>query len=452
MYLLKIIKIYKNGDEMRQIDLTKGKTLNVLTTLSVPIMGSSLLQFTYNLVDMLWVGGLGSNGVASVGSASFFVGLGYSINSLVVIGTGIKVAHSIGKKEENEVKEYINAGLLINAVMSFIFGSILIILGRALVNFLNINNIAVEKDAYEFLVSSGPTIIFAFFNLLYARILGSFGNNKLAFNINVVGVVAHIILEPIFIYAVKLGVEGAAIATMIANIIMFLLYLFRSSGTLRYNFSVKIDYNKIKEIIILGFPMAIQRILFTVINIFLAKIIAIFGSDAIAAQKIGLQIESITYMVIGGLHGAIAAFTGQNFGAKKYKRIKEGYNTALRIGIVYSLLMAFIFMFFSTPFVKLFVKDQRTIAIANMYLQVVAFSQLFSTTETVSNGLFTGIGKPKISSIISVVFTALRIPMALALIKPFGLNGIWISISISSILKGSVAYILYIIEVKRKYK
>ena len=157
-------------------------------------------------------------------------------------------------------------------------------------------------------------------------------------------------------------------------------------------------------------------------------------------------------MVIGGLHGAIAAFTGQNFGAKKYKRIKEGYNTALRIGIVYSLLMAFIFMFFSTPFVKLFVKDQRTIAIANMYLQVVAFSQLFSTTETVSNGLFTGIGKPKISSIISVVFTALRIPMALALIKPFGLNGIWISISISSILKGSVAYILYIIEVKRKYK
>ena len=65
---------------MRKIDLTEGKTIKVLTQLSVPIMGSSLLQFTYNLVDMLWVGGLGSNAVASVGSSSFYMGLGYSIN------------------------------------------------------------------------------------------------------------------------------------------------------------------------------------------------------------------------------------------------------------------------------------------------------------------------------------------------------------------------------------
>jgi putative MATE family efflux protein len=437
---------------MKQIDLTEGRTMKVLTTLSVPIMGSSLLQFTYNLVDMLWVGGLGSNAVASVGSASFYIGLGYSINSLVVIGTGIKVAHAIGKKEENEVKEYINAGLLINAIMGLIFAFMLILGGRNLIDFLHINNLIVEKDAYLFLAFGGPTIIFAFFNLLYARILGSFGNNKLAFNINVIGVIANIALDPLFIYVFKLGVLGASIATMFANIIMFIMYLIKSSGTLRYNFNVKIDFEKIKEIIILGFPMALQRILFTVINIFLARIIAIFGSDAIAAQKIGLQIESITYMVIGGLHGAIAAFTGQNFGAKKYKRIKEGYNTALKIGIIYSILMALIFMFFSVPFIKLFVREEQTIIIAKTYLQVVAFSQLFSTTETVSNGLFTGIGKPKISSIISVVFTALRIPMALVLIKPFGLTGIWISISVSSILKGITAYILYIIEVKRKYK
>lgn len=112
---------------MKQIDLTKGKPIKVLTALSVPIMGSSLLQFTYNLVDMLWVGGLGSGAVASVGSASFYVGLGYSINSLVVIGTGIKVAHAIGRKEENQVKEYINSGLLINTLMGIIFALILIL-------------------------------------------------------------------------------------------------------------------------------------------------------------------------------------------------------------------------------------------------------------------------------------------------------------------------------------
>lgn len=437
---------------MKKIDLTEGRTLKVLTTLAVPIMGSSLLQFTYNLVDMLWVGGLGSGAVASVGSSSFYTGLGYSINSLVVIGTGIKVAHALGRKDENEVKEYINAGLIINTIMAIIFALVLIIGGRSLINFLHLNNPIVENDAYLFLAVSGPTMFFSFYNLLYARILGSFGNNKLTFNINSIGVIANIILDPIFIYVFKLGVLGASISTMLANIIMFILFLIKSSDILKYNINVKAPYEKLKEIVVLGFPMALQRILFTMINIYLARIIAIFGSDAIAAQKIGLQIESITYMVIGGLHGAVAAFTGQNFGAKKYDRIKEGYNTAVKIGIVYSFIMALLFMFFNIPFIKLFVREENTIVIAKAYLQAVAFSQIFSTIETVSNGLFTGIGKPKISSIISIVFTALRIPMALVLINPFGLTGVWISISASSILKGITAYLLYILQVKRKYK
>jgi putative MATE family efflux protein len=441
-----------NGDKMKKIDLTEGRAIKVLTTLSVPIMGSSLLQFTYNLVNMIWVGGLGSNAVASIGSSSFYIGLGYSINSLVVIGTGIKVAHALGRKEEQEVKEYINSGLLINIIIGLIFGLVLILGGNSLIGFLHLGNSVVEKDAYLYLALSGPTTIFVFFNMLYSRILGSFGNNKLAFQINAIGVITNAILDPLFIYAFKLGVSGAAIATMIANILMLSLYLIKSSGMLKFNFGIKFNYKKVKEIIILGFPMAFQRILFTVINIFLARIIAIFGTDAIAAQKIGLQIESITYMVVGGLHGAIAAFTGQNFGAKKYDRIKEGYNTAIKIGTIYSLLMAFIFIFFSRPFIELFVREENTIMIAKAYLQVVAFSQIFSTIETVSNGLFTGIGKPKISSVISVVFTALRLPMALVLIKPFGLTGIWISISVSSILKGIVAYLLYRIEVRRKFK
>ena len=80
---------------MKKNDLTQGKVINVLTALALPIMGSSLLQFTYNLIDMLWVGGLGSDSVASIGSSSFFIGLGYSINSLVVIGTGIKVSELV---------------------------------------------------------------------------------------------------------------------------------------------------------------------------------------------------------------------------------------------------------------------------------------------------------------------------------------------------------------------
>ena len=106
---------------MKETDLTKGRVISVITALALQIMGSSFLQFTYNLIDMMWVGGLGSGAVASIGSSSLYINIGYSINALVVIGTGITVAHAIGRKDDTEVKEYINSGILINAIIGTIF-------------------------------------------------------------------------------------------------------------------------------------------------------------------------------------------------------------------------------------------------------------------------------------------------------------------------------------------
>ena len=437
---------------MKKIDLTQGKVIKVLTALALPIMGSSLLQFTYNLIDMLWVGGLGSDAVASIGSSSFFTGLGYSINSLVVIGAGIKVSHAIGEKNNKDVKQYINSGLAINFVISIIYALILIILGKSFISFLNLNNEFVERNSYYYLAMNAPILFFSFFNSLYTRIFSSFGNNGDSLKINAIGMIINIVLDPIFIYIFKLDVVGAAVATLIANIVMFILYRIKSNGILHYDKSIGIDKEKVMEIIRLGFPMAFQRILFTVVNIILAKIIAIFGTNSIAAQKIGLQIESITYMVIGGLNGAIASFTGQNFGASKFKRIKQGYYTALLLGIIYSMIMSIIFIIFKEPIIRLFIREKSTILIASGYLQAVAFSQSFSTIEMVSNGLFTGLGMPKIPAIISIVFTVLRIPIALVLMKTLGIQGVWWSIAISSILKGVAAYSVYLIKIRRNYK
>lgn len=437
---------------MKKIDLTQGKVIKVLTALALPIMGSSLLQFTYNLIDMLWVGGLGSDAVASIGSSSFFTGLGYSINSLVVIGAGIKVSHAIGEKNNKDIKKYINSGLAINFVISIIYALILIILGKSFISFLNLNNEFVERNSYYYLAMNAPILFFSFFNSLYTRIFSSFGNNGDSLKINAIGMIINIVLDPIFIYIFKLGVVGAAIATLIANIVMFILYRIKSNGILHYDKSIGIDKEKVMEIMRLGFPMAFQRILFTVVNIILAKIIAIFGTNSIAAQKIGLQIESITYMVIGGLNGAIASFTGQNFGASKFKRIKQGYYTALLLGIIYSMIMSIIFIIFKEPIIRLFIREKSTILIASSYLQAVAFSQSFSTIEMVSNGLFTGLGMPKIPAIISIVFTVLRIPIALVVMKTLGIQGVWWSIAISSILKGVAAYFIYLIKIRRNYK
>lgn len=436
---------------MKKVDLTKGNVFNVLLALAIPIMGGSLLQFAYNMIDMLWVGRLGSNAVASIGSSSFLIGLGYSVNALVVIGTGIKVAQSIGKKDDDETNKYINSGLLLNGIIGLIYSLFIVFGSKYFISFLNLGNIEVEKGTLNYLLISAPMLLFAFYNLLYTRIFGSFGNNKEAFKISAIGIIINIILDPIFIYTFKFGVLGAGIATLVANIVMFIIFVIKGSKIFKINIKLGMDSIKIKEIIRLGFPMAFQRILFTLVNIVLARIIAMFGSDAIAAQKIGLQIESISYMVIGGLNGALAGFTGQNFGAKDYRRVDTGYKVALNIGIIYTLFMAILFIIIPNEIVKLFVSEENTILIASGYLKVVSISMIFSAVEMVTNGLFTGIGIPKISANISIVFTVLRIPMAIIFIKYFGLNGIWLSISVSSILKGIVSYLIYKFKVMKRY-
>ena len=395
---------------MQKIDLTQGKVLNVLTALALPIMGGSLLQFAYNIVDMFWVGRLGTNAVASIGSSSFFIGLGYAINAMVVVGTGIKVAHAAGKQNDIEAKAYMNAGILINIILGLLYGSLLIIGGKYFIDFLQLGNLEVERDGYLYLACSGPMLFFAFFNLLYTRIFGSYGNNKTAFKISGIGIIVNIILDPLFIYTFKLGVLGAAVATLIANIVMFILFLIRGWELLKFDAKIGIKSRNVTEIIILGFPMAFQRVLFTLVNIVLARFIGAFGSDAIAAQKLGVQIEAITYMVIGGLNGAVASFTGQNYGAKKFKRIHEGYKTALKIGGLYALGTTIVFLLVPELIVRIFISDPGTIAVASSYLRIIGFSQIFSAVEMVTNGLFTGIGMPKIPANISIIFTVLRIP------------------------------------------
>lgn len=436
---------------MKKIDLTTGNIFSVITTLSIPIIGSSLLQFMYGLIDMLWVGGLGSSAVTTIGSSSFFIGMGYSINSMVVIGTGIKVAHSLGENNDKEVKEYINSGLLINLIIGLAYCLILILFGKKFIGFLNLGDSTIVRNSYLYLLISVPMLFLSFFNTLYIRILNSFGNNKFSLKISAVGMIINIVLDPILIYIFKFGVLGAALATLFANLIMFILFNVRAWSELKFNYTSGIKYNKIIDIIRLGLPMAFQRILFTLVNIILARVISSFGDNAIAAQKIGLQVESVTYMIIGGLNGAISAFTGQNFGARKFKRINEGYKIALKIGFIYSMAITIVFIVMSKNLAEIFVKNQYTIKMTSEYLKIIGVSQIFSMIEMVSNGMFTGISKPNIPSIISIIFTILRIPMALVLSKFIGLNGIWLSITLSSIFKGITAFLIYKFRVCNKF-
>ena len=437
---------------MKRIDLTTGRELTVISTLALPLIGTSLLQFLYNFIDMLFVGGLGSGAIAAVGSASFFINLGYAIQAMIVVGGGIKLAHSMGGKNEKEQFSYIGSSLLLNTVIGVVTIVVLLLFGNQILDFLDLNNAEVQEQAYQYLSVSGFMLFFSYYNTFFIRMFSSFGNNKQSFYISALGIILNIILDPIFIYFLDFGVMGAAIATLIAQVVMFSLFVYIARNVLFNRKLLLVSIHNCIEVMRLGLPMSIQRVLFTVINIVLAKIIASYGTEAIAAQKIGLQIESVTFIVMGALNGAIGSFIGQNYGAGQFKRIRNGYSVSMMLGISYALGISLVFILFSEELPRIFTNDQETIAVASSYLIIIGLSQIFMAMEMISNGVFSGMGLPKIPSIISMVFTTIRIPLAILLIPVLGINGVWWSITISSIIKGIVSIIVFQIIYRRRYK
>lgn len=436
-------------------NLTEDPITATLLKLTWPIIATNFIQTTYGLVDMIWVGKLGSGPVAAIGTASFFVNLAAALFSMIAIGSGVKVSHSIGAGKEEHAKQYIHNGFLLSIILGIVYMAFILIAKNGLIGFFDLGDSKIENMASQFLVLSMVGTIFTFFNTLFSIVLNALGNSGQPFRVYMVGFFVNMALDPLLIFGIGgfhgLGVLGAALATLTANILVTVLFLL-STRTLAF-FARPFLFNtaKMKEVIRMGLPITVQRVTFIVISIVIAKIIVTWGAEAIAVQKVGIQIESISYMTIGGLQGAIAAFIGQNFGAGKLERIQQGYRKGLLITILFGAMISVLFILFPKPLFSFFLKDAASLELGANYLRILGYSQLFMCLELMTVGAFNGIGKTHIPPIFSIVFTALRIPMAIVFSGPFGfgLNGVWMAIAISSMLKGVVLVIWFLISLRK---
>ena len=197
--------------------------------------------------------------------------------------------------------------------------------------------------------------------------------------------------------------------------------------------------------IVLGLPGAIQSALYTMISMVIGRIVASWGPVAIAAQKVGSQVEAISWMTAGGFSTAISTYVGQNYGANKYERIGKGVKVtvllAMGVGAVATLLLTLCPEFL----MRIFVSEVDTIEVGKQYLLILGYSQIFMCLEITMIGAFSGLGRTYLPNALVIIFTALRIPMAILLSSQLGLNGVWWSISLSSIAKGTLLIGIYII-------
>lgn len=442
-------------------NLTRGDILPQLFKVSLPVMLTSFMQMAYNLTDLFWLGratgneDLNTGMIASAGFGGFFTWLGVAVFILVKIGTEVYVSQSIGRKDENSARIYARTGVQLEVIFALIYAIIIFLFARFWIDLFNIKEIDVYHNAVLYLRIISFGLVFYLLNPVFSATLNGTGNTKIPFIISATGLVLNMVLDPLLIIVFHLDIKGAAIATVISQFtvsFIFVIYFYSKNTLLsKAHFFKGIDKDKAKAILRLGFPVAIQSALFTFISMYIAGMVAPYNKSANAVQKIGSQIESLSWLVAGGFQTALGTFVGQNYGANQPKRVLKGIRYSLISMTIYGVFIS-IFMFFQAEGIfNIFTNDHETIIRGIDYLHILAFSQLFMIIESLIGGAFNGLGKTIPQSIVSLVFNALRIPMAYFFIRYYGLNGIWIGISISSVFKGVVIYIWFKLYIRKSH-
>ena len=443
---------------MQNRRLTEGSITGTLVKLAIPIMATSFVQMAYNMMDMIWLGRVSTNAVAAAGTAGFFTWFGSALFMIPKIGAEVGVAQSFGKDDIEAVKKYASNTIQLDIIIAIIYSLILIVFRHEIIGFFNLGDPEVIQMSIDYLVIVSLGMVFYFLNPVFSGIYNGSGDSTTPFKINAIGLIANMILDPLMIMGIgpfpAMGIKGAALATIIAQFIVTIIFIGinRNFHLFRHLNIFKIpDGNYIKIIFKLGLPAALQTGLFASIAMVIARIIANWGPTPIAVQNIGSQIESISWMTAGGFSTAISAFVGQNYGAGKWDRIKEGYGKGLLIVGTIGIFATVLLIFGAKPVFRLFIPDDKeALSMGITYLRILGLSQFFMTIEIATQGAFYGLGRSIPPAFVGILFNSLRIPSSLILSSTFlGLNGVWWSISISSVFKGIVLAIWYVQVLKK---
>jgi len=450
MVFLPNISIIKVFDLLETKNLTVGSIPGQLIRLSIPIMGTSFVQMAYNLTDMIWLGKVGSDSVAAVGIASFFTWFGVSIMLIARIGAEVGVSQSLGSNDNSAARKYADNAVSLVILLSIAYGFLTYLLAPHLISFFNIENRSVSDAASSYLRIIAIGSILYYSNPTFSGIFNGAGISKLPFRLNATGLIFNLILDPILIFGIgpfpEMGSDGAGIATVVSQGVVFLLFVIKfkkSGGLLQQKWMIgRPSWPYVRKIFSLGMPVAMHSILFASFAMVLTRIISKYGALPIAVQSIGAQIEALSWMTSGGFATALGVFTGQNFGAGNWNRIFKGFWITIGISGSIGILVAFCFIFFGRTIFSVFLSAPEAIALGVLYLKILGLSQLFMCIEITTGGAFNGIGRTYPPSIVGITLTAARIPLALFLSQPsiLGMAGVWWSISITSVLKGMVLF------------
>ena len=436
---------------LRKGDLTQGGITTTLLQFTLPMLAGSLLQQCYNIADTLIVGQcIGSNALAAVGSAYTLMVFLISILLGLSMGSGTVFSLQYGAGDLPALRRSIYVSFLL-------IGTVTVLLNVAVFLWLDpiLRWLQVPYDVYplmrNYLWIIFWGIAFTFLYNFYAALLRAVGDSVTPLWFLAVSVVLNIGLDLFLILVLDQGIEGAAVATVIAQGTAasgILLYTYTTRPELRlHREDMRFDRSSLKEITSFSTLTCVQQSVMNFGILMVQGLVNSFGTAVMAAFAAAVKIDSFAYMPVQEFGNAFSTFVAQNFGARKGDRIRRGVRSAFLITIVFSLVISLLVFFFAKPLMLIFVRpdEAEILRIGTEYLRIEGTFYLGIGILFLLYGYYRAIRMPGMSVVLTILSLGTRVVLSywLASIPSIGVTGIWWSIPIGWFLADLVGIAYY---------
>jgi putative MATE family efflux protein len=419
-----------------------------LWTLAFPIMAGMGIHTLYTIVDMIFIGRLGGDAIAAVAfnMPLFFLVLGLSFG----VGSGVtaSIARFIGAKDKVNADNTAEHAVALGLIISTILTTLGLIYGEDLLQRLGATE-SVLPLSWDYLKVSLIGLPFMVFSTFFRSILSGEGDMKLPMAVAGLGTILNIILDPIFIFTLGYGVGGAAMASAISQLIVFLIFVYmlfvKEHAYIRFrmrDFSPSIFI--IKDIIRVGLPASMSMIIMAFGQLVFNRILVRFSTDAVAAYQVGGRMDMVIFLPIMAIASALTTLVGMFFGAKEIEKIKF----IAKYGIIRSMMvtgvLSIILYIFSPLIVKIFTLDVGIQSIAVTYLRFICLIYPLIAIGMTVGRILQGLGKGLPMLVItSIRILALSAPLALYFIMVLNksIEWVWYAMIISTIVSVAISLI-----------
>lgn len=445
--LWRLIQEALSGEEK---DYTNGKIGKALFMLAIPMVLEMIFESVFAVADIFFVSKLGDDAVATVGITESITTIVYAIGFGLSMATTALVARRIGEKKPEEAAKISFQAIATGAFASIFIAIIGIFYSRDLLALMGANeNIINEMSGYTTIILGSNIIIMLLF--INNAIFRSAGDAALSMRVLIIANCLNIVLDPLLIFGLgpipAMGVEGAAIATSIGRglaVVYQFVMLAKGSGKIhlrREHIRIKLD--TIKKLINLSIGGIGQNIIATSSWIGLMRIMAEFGSAAIAGYTIAIRILIFILLPSWGLSNAAATLVGQNLGAEQPDRAEQSVWKAGKINVVFLGVIGIVFFLFPGFFIELFTKEQAIVGNGAHALQIISLGFIFYGLGMVLLNSINGAGDTKTPTLLNFIsFWLIEIPIAYLLAIQFGWNqkGVFYSIIIAEMCLTLIAF------------